>query len=335
MKPSYIFFALFSSLLILIALAFIVDESPLVYWEAVEASLIDNQTGLWGTLGYTTTLLCTALAIQIPIRSGYFNIGAEGQMLMGGIGAYLFAHSFSHPELSLSLGILGAILFGGMWASIPAFLKAWRGVHEVVAGIFLNFIAAALLTFLLTGPWKDPAGWSPESPALSSKLNLYPLESSNGPSIILLLALISLPLLSKFIQSSLFGLILRALRKSKKAVRYSGFSPGRTLIGAAVLAGGFAGLAASHDVLAVSGKLKDSFSGGMGFYGIGVALLAGRSFYGLVFSALFFGALFQISTELQIVSERLSAGTIGIFQAAVIILVSISLAQSARKGRAA
>ena len=288
-------------------------------------ALVAWPQGLLPLLSTWTLVLTAGAAVAIPLQVGLVNLGCEGQILMAGVGCVLPALL---PEALRPTGIGGVLLswfcggvVGTLWALIPLALKTLRGVHEVVSGIFLNTIAAGIVTALVSGPWRDPQGWNPESPVLPWRLGLLPEGALEGPSIVLFLCIIFLAFLFFLQKYCLWGTLSHALARAPEAARFSAFPIKRAFLYCGFWAGIFACLSASHDVLGTTGRLRDNFAGGIGFVGIGVALLARNRFWGLLLSALFFALLWQAGQTLQLLTDRVPATISGLLQGLVMLVV--------------
>ena len=142
-----------------------------------------SQAGLSYTLYYATTFVFTGLAVAVAFHGGVFNIGGEGQAIMGGLGAGLAALALGAvlpAALMLPLMVLAAALFGMVWGAVPGALQAWRGSHTVITTIMFNFIAAALLSYLLVGALKEPGNMTPESRAFTESARMPGIHEALG-----------------------------------------------------------------------------------------------------------------------------------------------------------
>ena len=248
------------------------------------------------TLVTATPLIFAGLAVAISFRAGMFNIGVDGQLMLGALGATICAFALQgqvpapvNVLLSLAVGTLS----GAVWGFIPGFLKARTGAHEVITTIMLNYVAAQIVFFAL----RSPVLRRPGSTAPISK----PLSFVDIPLIIdlpairldysFVIALIMAAAVSFLLFRTTKGYELRAAGFNLTAARYAGMSAGGSMMLAMSLSGALAGLAGSFLVVGTVGTLSLDLSGGIGFTAIALALLAGLRPSGVVAAALLFGAL--------------------------------------------
>ena len=249
------------------------------------------------TLVATMPLIFTGLAVAISFRAGMFNIGGDGQLMIGALAAtitaILLAGSMPAAVLLL-LALLAATVAGGAWGFVPGFLKARTGAHEVITTIMLNYIAALVVFFVLRSPSLRAAGsTSPVSKNLTpivdvpNIINLPNLRLDWGFVVALLMAVAVSWLLFRTTK----GFELRASGFNLTAARYAGMSAGGAMMLAMTLSGALAGLGGGFMVIGTVGQLTLDLSGGIGFTAIALALLAGLRPSGVVMAALLFGAL--------------------------------------------
>jgi general nucleoside transport system permease protein len=224
--------------------------------------------------------------------AGVLNIGLEGQLLSGAAAAAWIGPFFPASPWSGRILLLAGASVAGSVATLPAlWLKERRRVPEVLSTILLNLVAAAMVTWLVRGPLRDPAGDYPQSKPLSELLRLPPLFAGSRATSACLLALLAAVAAGLFLFRTPWGLQLRAVGESPRAARAAGV-PAATYRSAAFLASGaLAGLAGGLEVLAVTGRLYDPFAAGIGFTGITAALLGGIRPWPAGAAALLFAAL--------------------------------------------
>lgn len=268
----------------------------------------------WGyTLYYATSFLFTGLAVAVANHAGLFNIGGEGQATMGGLGVALvcLALPWPHWGLALPAAMAGAAAFGALWALIPAWLQARRGSHIVITTIMFNFIAAALLNYLLVNVLRpvgsmDPATarFPPEAalPNLGTILGAIgiPFSERTPANITALIAVVAAVLIWALIWRTRLGYEIRAFGKSEPAARYAGISPTRITVIAMLISGALAGLMAINNVMGEAERLVLNSVEGAGFIGIAVALMGRSHPFGILLSALLFGFLYQGGAELSL-----------------------------------
>lgn len=284
-----------------------------------------NPFGIGYTLFYTTPLIYTGLAVALCFHAGLFNIGAEGQLLIGAIAVTTLANTF--PNLSswiaLPLCFVTAGIFGGIWGLVPGYFKAKRGTHEVITTLLLNFIALFLTNYLILYPLKNPDSQAAETRVLPMAFQLDTLWFSTTPvNASLIFAILISVAVYVYLFRTPAGFELRTMGASPQAALFSGISISKRTISIFCLSGALAGLVATNDVLGNEHKLVEGFSPGYGFTGIAVALLAKNNPLGIIFSSLLFGSLQNFSRELEFFSENISREVSLLIQAFLIIIIS-------------
>ena len=278
------------------------------------------------TLVAASPLIFTGLAVAIAFRSGVFNIGVEGQFIMGAMGATVAVLALRDlpPPVLLLLALAIGTLTGAAWGFIPGFLKARTGAHEVITTIMLNYVAAQLVLFGLRSDFlRQPGNDAPISKVLSTIVRV-PLMFEL-PAIRLhygfIVALIMAAIVSWFIFKTTKGFELRAAGFNLHAARYAGMSAGGSIMLAMTLSGGLAGLGGSFEVLGTAGQMTNDLSAGFGFNAIALALLAGNRPLGIVVAALLFGAL-RTGGGLMQVKTGIPLDLLVFIQALVIMFVA-------------
>lgn len=254
------------------------------------------------TIVYSTPVILTGLAVAVAFRSGLFNIGAQGQMIIGAVLAGWIGFAFSLPAvLHVTFAVIGGIIGGAIYGGIVGLLKARTGAHEVILTIMLNYVALYLLGFLLVTrgfqapPYNQAKSERIEATAEMPHLLGGDLRANLGFAIALLAAVGFWWL----IERSTIGFRLRAVGSNPAAANTGGISVARAYIVAMVTAGGLAGLAGAAQVLGPSRELTGSIDGGAGFDGITVALLGRAKPVGVVLAGLLFGALRAGAVRMQ------------------------------------
>jgi simple sugar transport system permease protein len=251
------------------------------------------------TLVAATPLIFTGLAVAVSFRAGMFNIGGNGQVMLGALGATMVAIGLNGTVPSpvlLVLAILAATAAGGVWGFIPGFLKARTGAHEVITTIMLNYIAALLVYFSLQGTnnWlRAPGSTSPVSKSLAPIVDVPNIISLPGLRLDygFVVALLVAVAVSLLLFRTTKGFELRASGFNLTAARYAGMSAGGSMMLAMALSGALCGVAGGFLVVGTVGQLSIDLHGNIGFNAIALALLAGLRPSGVVLAALLFGAL--------------------------------------------
>jgi simple sugar transport system permease protein len=318
--------ALFVSGLVVLA----IGEDPLLALSVMVKGAFVYKSALGYTLYYTTSFIFTGLAVAVAFHARLFNIGGEGQATLGGLGVALVCLSVPWPHWTLALpfAILGGALFGALWALIPAYLQAKRGSHIVITTIMFNFIASALMVYLLVEVLKpegsmDPAsprfGESTNLPRMSDMLGVIGIEFSAAPpvNITFFIALLACFLFWLLVWRTRLGYEIRSYGQSETAAEYAGISPTKIIIIAMLISGALAGCMAINSVMATERLVLNSVEGA-GFIGIAVALMGRSHPFGVVLAALMFGFLVQGGAEIDFWTDILRE-LIVVIQALVIL----------------
>ena len=285
-------------------------------WEALKlmaVGAVGTSDNLGYTLFYTTNFIFTGLAVAVAFHASLFNIGGEGQVLLGGLGAAIVCLFVPWPHWSLALiaGAAAAAVFGALWVAIPAYLQARRGSHIVITTIMFNFMASGLLVFMLAGPLKPDGQMQTATqvfddavhlPSLNDVAMLFGSEmfGRSPVNISIFLALIACVAVWALIWHTRLGYQIRAFGKSESAAKYAGISAVNITMIALLISGGLAGMMAVNNTMGInSPQLVDNAAGGAGFIGIAVALMGRNHPVGIVIAALLFGALYQGGAELS------------------------------------
>ena len=271
----------------------VAGANPIVaYGEFVVAPLTSSFTLL--EVGVAATpILFTGAAVAIAFRAGYWNIGAEGQLLLGAIAAAGMGMVLGGlpAVLALPAMLAGGALAGAAWALLPALLRVRFGIDEVVTTLLLNPVALLLVNGLLHGPWRDPVTGFPESPRIAPAAEFPTLIERSRLHLGFLIA-IAVVLVAWFVLARTpAGLRLRAAGLSPHGARFAGINVPRTLLVAALVSGAVAGLAGVSEVAGIQNRLTGGLSPGYGYTGIVVATLGTLTMPGVALAALFLGDL--------------------------------------------
>ena len=309
----------------------IIGEDPVRAMRLMVTGALGSTSG-WGyTLYYTTNFLFTGLAVSIAFQARLFNIGGEGQAMLGGLGVALVCLFIPWPNwwTAIIAAMLAAAITGAAWAAIPAWLQAKRGSHIVITTIMFNFIAFSLLNYLLSHVLRPPTAMDPASarfpntvrlPRLSDMLEPLGIEfSRSGPAnVTLFIALLACVLAWVLLWRTRLGYEIRAFGQSEPAAHYAGISSVRIIMVAMLISGALAGLMAVNSVMGGPQRLIMNAVEGAGFIGIAVALMGRSHPFGIIPAALLFGFLYQGGAELAL-ETRIPREMIVIIQALVIL----------------
>jgi len=308
-----------------------IGEDPVRAMRIMIAGSLGSDYGIGYTLFYTTSFIFTGLAVAVAFHAAIFNIGGEGQAGVAGIGVAIVCLTLdgTHWLLAFPLAIIGAALFGAAWAAIPAYLQAKRGSHIVITTIMFNYIAAALLIYVLNQYFKVAGSMAPESrrfaegaqiPRLDEIAGWIGMELTRTPAnISLFLALLACLGVWYLIWRSRLGYELRAFGHSEKAAVYAGISPVWIIMIAMLISGALAGMMALNTVMGELQRLNLDSVQGAGFVGIAVALMGRSHPIGVILAALLFGVLYQGGAELAFEIPAIPSQMILTIQALVIL----------------
>jgi simple sugar transport system permease protein len=282
------------------------------------------------TLREMTPLLIAGLAVAVALRAGLFNIGADGQLLVGAAAAAVVALAVPGP-FGVVLACVAACAAGGLWAFPAGWIRVVRGGHEVISTIMLNNIAIFLTLWLVRGPIKDPSVQTWTTPSLPPGAGIPNLVEAGVFRLnwALPLAILGTIAFGVWLQRTVGGFELRTVGANLTASMVAGVDGDRIRIRAMVVSGALAGLAGAVLVLAFERRFYSNFSPGYGFDALGVALLAGSSAWGLLPSAFLFAALSAGTTSVQIlgVPKGLSTVLLGL----IIIVFAVFRYREARR----
>jgi general nucleoside transport system permease protein len=239
-----------------------------------------------------TPLLLTGTAVALAFRGGYWNIGAEGQLLVGAIMAAAIGQIAGLPQVvAIPLMIFGGAVGGALWALGPALLRVRFGIDEVVTTLLLNPVALLLVNGLLHGPWRDPVSGFPESPRIVESAEFPQLLERSRVHLGFLVALGIVLVVGYVVGRTPAGLRLRAVGLSPQGARFAGIDVGRTLLLTALASGAIAGIAGVGEVAGIQYRLTAGLSPGYGYTGIVVATLGTLTMPGVTLAALLLGDL--------------------------------------------
>ena len=303
-------------------------RSPLETLVAAYVGLFQGAFGspraLSETLIATTPYILAGLAVAVGFHCGLFNIGAEGQFYVGSICAVIVGYVVSLPPiLHIPLCMIAAMIGGGLFASIPGYLKARFGTHEVINTIMLNYIGVKTIDWLVRGPLRDPTASLDQTPFIldSAKLpRLFPMLDLRV-NIGILVALVMVVVIYWILFKTTIGFEIRTVGANPSVARYAGMNVAKNFMIAMAMSGALAGLAGAIQQLGVNYTLKAIFATGYGFDSIAVALLAKSNPIGIIPAALLWGALRNGASLMQ-VRSNMSIDLINIVQALVIMFVA-------------
>lgn len=319
---------LLSALLVAALVIHLLGESPTESMKILVDSAVINPEGLAYTLFYASTFIFTGLAVSIAMKAGLFNIGAEGQMYLGGLGLTLAVLAFDatlSPWLLIPLAMIGSAIFGALWAFLPGYLQAKRGSHVVVTTIMFNFIAASLMNFIIVkylipeGEQNPASRVFAESAALPTLNTWFPFFGDTPLNIGFPIAIVALVIYGVMVSRSSWGYQLQATGLNQHAAHYAGVRISRMIIVAMLISGALAGLAAVNSVMGSTHYLSLNFPAGAGFVGIAIALMGRQHPVGIFLSSVLFGALIQGGFDLSLEKPNIPVETFVFIQGLIIL----------------
>jgi len=313
-------------------LAFVVTAFLLIYggFDPLEAYGLLLQGSVGGvreigeTLVRSTSLILTGLAIGFAFRCRLWNIGAEGQLYFGAIGAVVIALTAvgQIPVFGVIIAIIFGAIFGGAWAAIAGLLKSRLGVNEIIVTIMLNFIAILFVDFLVRGGPLQAVGFEPQTELIPLTAQLPMLIEGTRLHAGFLLAIGAAILVYLILFKSKLGFSLRATGVNPKAASYAGIDIKKSILITIIISGAIAGVAGAALVQGVNDRLLPHISPGYGFIAIVIALLGREHPLGIVFVAVFFGALMS-GANLMYQTMGIPVAIAGTLQALVLIFALI------------
>jgi len=300
----------------------VAHASPLVGFGALFSGALGSPSELGETLVQTTALLFPALGITIAFRAGLFNIGAEGQLVLGGLTAGYVAAALPLPGVAaIPIVLLAGALGGGVWGALAGFLKARFGANEVIATLMLNVIAALLATYIVNGPFKMNGATAGETASIPHGSWLPTLIPDTRLTIAFIIALIVAALVRFMLARTVFGYELRAAGDAPEAAKRAGVDLSRTALVAMSLSGAIAGLGGAAIVLGVLHRFNTALSPGYGFIAIAVALVGNLDPLFVTIAAFAFGVLQSGALSMQ--SEaQVPKDVVAIIEGVVIIALA-------------
>lgn len=290
------------------------------YWALLTGSLGSGRA-ISQTLERAAPLICAGLGVSLAFRTGLFNIGAQGQLLVGAIVAGYVGFTWSLPTgvhllVALVLGIAG----GAAWGAIAGLLKAKTGAHEVITTIMLNYVATSLLLYLLTKDAFQRAGSDNPQSRPAAESALFPSIGNTHTGVVL--AVLAAVGVWWLLERSTVGFEMRAVGANADAAATAGMSVAKVYTLAMLVAGALAGLAATMQILGRNDSLTANVAGSIGFDAITVALLGRATPLGTVLAGLLFGALAAGGIQMQASEAATPVSLTLVLQALIVLFVA-------------
>ena len=268
-------------------------HSPIDAYIAVIRGAFGDIYGIGQTFTQSTPIIFTALAFIFAFKCGLFNIGGEGQLLIGGFTAALAGIYFGglpayiHAPLAVLAGAAG----GALWGLIPGILKAKLGAHEVITSMMLSYVALYITSYMVNYPFIAPPGWVAQTVPITPSAELPRILPPTQLSAAIYIAIGMAALVALVLDRTVLGYEVRAVGLNPSAAESNGINVKNTMILAFVLSGALAGLGGAGEILGVHRRFISGFSPGYGFDGLAVGLIGGLNPIGAVLAAILIGAL--------------------------------------------
>jgi ABC-type uncharacterized transport system permease subunit len=317
--------SLLATFILTSGLIFVTQTNPVEAYYYFLIAPLSSRVGALEVLVTATPLVLAGVAVAFAFSAGYYNIGAEGQLYAGAIvAAWLGTMLRGWPTVSaVAIMLLGGFAGGLLWALVPALLRVRLAVDEVVTTLLLNSVMLYIVSALLNGPWRDPeSGW-PQSPEIAACARLPKLVPRSRLNLGFLIALTTLVVLWFVLKRTGFGLKMRAVGLGRSGARFAGVNVERTVLIAALISGGIAGVTGVCEVAGIQFHLISELSPGYGYTGIIIATLGALNALGVGAAAIFFGL---IDTGAQTVSRALGVPVyLGEVTQATMLLVTLAM----------
>lgn len=295
---------------------------PLTAYGALFEGAFGSLDAIVNTVRASTPLVLGGLAVGLAFKAGLFNIGAQGQFLLGALGSVTVGVALNQasPFIAIPAALLAGALAGAAWGFIPGFLKAISGAHEVVTTIMLNYVAVATIAWAVSGPLDQPGSPSPITAQVGNAA--LPVIIGRNGHLGALVALAAVVAVGWLLFRTTRGFEIRTVGANPDAARYAGMQPRLVVVVTMSLAGLLAGLAGATVVLGVTHYMTASFGTTVGFDSIAVALLGRSNPIGIVFAALLFGAMRAGAPLMQIQTQSLiPAELVDVLQATILLFL--------------
>ena len=315
--------AIIMALLVGAIFILVIGKNPITAYAALIQGAFGDIFSIGETLENTTPLILTGLAVAFAFRAKLFNIGGEGQFLIGALAATWVGANLSFPSfVHLPLTLLAGIIAGGLWGGIAGFLKATRGVHEVISTIMLNFIAIFFISYMVTGPMKEQSALDiPQTARVAETAQLAKILPPSRLSAGIIIALVAAAFVWWLLWKTTVGYEVRAVGLNFFAAEFGGIKPNYNMFLAMVISGGLAGLGGAIIISGLFLRFQHGFEPGYGFTAIAVSLVGGNNPPGVVLAALLFATLSQGALGMQNVAG-VPQDIVLVIQALVIFFVA-------------
>ena len=296
---------------------------PFVAYASLFEGALGSPDAIVDSLKNSAPLVLAGLSVAVGFKAGLFNIGGQGQYVMGALGAVAagVAVADQPPLLAIPVAVGAGMVTGALWGFIPGFLKAISGAHEVVTTIMLNYVAGSVLAALVSGPLKVPLSPSPITHDVGNAG--FPILIGRNGHLGILIALVAMIIIWWLLYRTTLGFEIRTVGANPDAARYAGMRPRRLVVLTMTLCGALAGLAGAGTVLGVTHNMTSSFGGSVGFDAIAVALLARSNPLAIPVAAFLFGAM-RAGSNLMQIKAGIPVELVDVLQATILLFLVAS-----------
>jgi simple sugar transport system permease protein len=296
---------------------------PLRAYVALWDGSVGSENGRVTTLVQAAPLILAGLGVALGFKAGLFNIGAQGQFLIGAVAcvAAAIVSKDQGPLVAIPFSLVVGAIAGALWGFIPGALKAFSGAHEVVTTIMLNFIALAVISWLISGPLRQPRSPQPITPSVGDAA--LPILFGRDGHLGIILAFLAVPVIYFLLYRMTIGFEIRAVGANPDASRYAGMKPRRLITLTMSLAGLLAGVAGSINILGINHQMNATFTTTVGFDAITVALLGRSHPVGIVLAALLFGMM-RAGAGLMQINAGVPAELVDLLEAIILFFLVAS-----------
>ncbi|HUF05969.1 MAG TPA: ABC transporter permease [Candidatus Binatia bacterium] len=297
---------------------------PITAYGALIAGSLGSFNAIVSTLVQATPLILAGLAVGIGFKAGLFNIGAQGQFLIGALAAAAMGISTAElsPVVAIPLALLAGAVAGLAYGFIPGFLKAYTGAHEVVTTIMLNYVAIQIVAYVVSGPLRGASVTFARTDTITSAA--LPIVIGRDGHIGILFAAIAVPLIAWLLFRSTLGFEIRTVGANPDAARYAGMHPRRLITMTMALGGLLAGLAGAIEILGQTRHMPAAYATSVGFDAIAVALLGRAHPVGILFAGLLFGAM-RAGAGLMQIQAGIPVQMINVLQAVILFFLAADI----------
>lgn len=297
---------------------------PITAYAALVSGSLGSVDGLIQTVVSATPLILAGLAVAIGFKAGLFNIGAQGQFLVGGVAAAAVGAWTAHasPAIAIPAALVAAVVAGAAYGFIPGFLKAFTGAHEVVTTIMLNYVAIYFIAFLITSPLRAEGASFARSPDVGAAA--LPILLGRNGHLGIVFAFIAVPLAWWLLFRSTLGFEIRTVGANPDAARYGGMRPRRLVVLTMTMCGLLAGLAGAGEILGLTGYMPVTYSTNVGFDAITVALLGRAHPVGVLLAGLLLGAM-RAGAGLMQIEAGVPSQMVDVLQGVILFFLTAEL----------